>query len=92
MSKILKISFPKKCTGCELCLMEAQRQLGRAGLDGSPIRIFRNSENGLSFEIDLDPVVNELDIKKISEACPETVFTVEDLEGRENYGLVGSGD
>ena len=89
MSKIIKIAFSKKCTGCELCLMEAQRQLGKVGLDGSPIRIFRNSENGLSFEIDLDPVVNELDVRKISEICPEKVFIVEDLGEKESYGLVG---
>lgn len=88
MSKILKIAFSNKCTGCELCLMEVQRQLGKVGLNGSPIRIFRNSENGLSFEIDMDPVINKLDVKKISEICPEAVFVVEELGEKESYGLV----
>lgn len=89
MTKILKAAFPKKCIGCELCLMEAQCQMGKVGLDGSPIRIFRNSEEGLSFEIDLDPLVNDLDIKKIAEVCPTKVFTIEELEEKESYGLVG---
>lgn len=43
MAKVLKISFPEKCIGCELCVLEAQRQLGKLGLEGSLIRVFRNT-------------------------------------------------
>lgn len=42
MAKILKISFPEKCIGCELCVIEVQRQMGKLGLEGSLIRVFRN--------------------------------------------------
>lgn len=85
MTKTLKITFPHKCIGCELCVQEVQRQLGKVGLDGSPIRIFKNKEERIllgeiKFTIEIDNSVNELDIKKIKEICPTGVFTVEETK------------
>ena len=80
MAKVLKATFKKNCIGCEMCVMEVQQQLGKVGLEGSPIRIFRaTDENGkLTFSVDIDPRVNELDIQKIAGVCPTLVFTIEE--------------
>jgi hypothetical protein len=80
MAKVLKATFKKNCIGCEMCVMEVQRQLGKVGLEGSPIRIFRsqNEKGGLSFSVDIDPRVNELDIEKIAGVCPTLVYTIEE--------------
>ena len=88
MAKSLKVTFPKKCNGCELCVYEVQRQLKKVGLDGSPIRIFRNKESdsifgNITFEINIDNSVNSLDIKKISKICPTKVYTIEEVEEEE---------
>ncbi len=80
MSKVLKVLLPKKCNGCELCIHEAQRQLGRAGPEGSFIRIFRDSSG---FSIVLDPQVNTLDVEQIKNICPNDVFEVLDLDSYE---------
>ena len=85
MAKVLKISFPDKCKGCELCVMEVQRQLKKIGLDGSPIRIFRNKEERvllgeIIFSIDMDQNINNLKIKKIAASCPTVVFKIEKVE------------
>lgn len=79
MAKTLKATFSKNCIGCELCVIEAQRQLKKVGLENSPIRIFKNKkDNGrISYSVDLDPSVNELDIEKIEQICPALVFTLE---------------
>lgn len=77
MTKVLKMKFPKECNGCELCVAEVQRQLGKVGLEGSLIRVLRD-ENG--FSIDLDPRVNELEIDKIVKICPKAGFVIEDKE------------
>ena len=84
MTKVLKMKFPKECNGCELCVAEVQRQLGKAGLEGSLIRVLRD-ENG--FSIDLDPRVNELEIDKIVKICPKAGFVIEDKES--NSELLG---
>lgn len=87
MAIILKASFEKNCIGCELCVAEVQRQLGKVGLDGSPIRIFRNeAASGITFTIDLDPSVNKLDIERIEKICPALVFTLEEGE-KEHHEL-----
>jgi ferredoxin len=83
MAKVLKVKFPEKCIGCDLCVLEAQKQLKKVGLDGAPLRVFKNKEElvllgDISFEIDLDPQVNELNIKRIEKICPTGVFTVEE--------------
>ena len=80
MAKVLKATFKKNCIGCEMCVMEVQQQLGKVGLEGSPIRIFRaTDENGkLAFSVDIDPRVNELNIEKIAGICPTLVFTIEE--------------
>jgi len=81
MAKVLKASFEKNCVGCDLCVSEAQRQLGKVGLEGAPIRVFRNEDGkGISFTVDLDPSVNKLDIERIEKVCPALVFTLEDGE------------
>lgn len=78
--KVLKATFKKNCIGCEMCVMEVQRQLGKVGLEGSPIRIFRstNEAGEVSYSVDLDPRVNELDIEKIAAICPTLVYTIEE--------------
>jgi NAD-dependent dihydropyrimidine dehydrogenase PreA subunit len=40
MSKTLKAVRPEKCNGCELCVLESQRQLEKVGLEESLIRVF----------------------------------------------------
>lgn len=82
MKKILKASFQKNCIGCEMCVAEVQKQLGKVGLEDSPIRIFRNrNQNGkIEFSVDIDPVVNNLDIEKVISVCPALVFTIEEEE------------
>ena len=90
--KILRVSFPEKCIGCELCVMEAQRQLSKAGFEGSLIRIFRSKEDSpastveLSYTIEMDPNVNDLDVEKIANSCPTLVFKVE--EGDDEHNLL----
>jgi Fe-S-cluster-containing hydrogenase component 2 len=74
MSKILKIVHEDKCNGCEMCVMEAQCQLKKVGLEGSYIRIMRNIERGTKFEVCFDPNVQELNIGRVVAACPREVF------------------
>lgn len=88
MAKNLKVSFPQKCIGCEVCVFEAQRQLKKVGLEGSLIRIFRNKKEGkefLEYSIDIDPRLNKLDIEAIKNICPTEVFEVVE---EENDGLI----
>jgi ferredoxin len=83
MAKNLKVTFPEKCIGCELCTLEVQRQLQRVGLEGSLIRIFKEKQNNqqiLTFTVELDPLVHKLDLIRIREICPTGVFTVEEKE------------
>jgi len=83
MTKILKAKFPEKCIGCELCILEMQRQINKIGFEGSVIRVLkkpRENADGLEYSIVLDPQVNNFDIKKIKEICPTQVFTIEDQE------------
>jgi hypothetical protein len=77
MGKLLKATQPEKCTGCELCILEAQRQLGRVGTEDAPIRIFRDLEqedDGPAFSIEIDPRINSLDTEKIRNICPRDVL------------------
>ena len=78
--KVLKMLAPEKCIGCEMCVLEVQRQLGKVGLNGSLIRIFRDSKKGIS--IDLDPRINQLNLEKLREVCPLANYYV-DEEGDE---------
>lgn len=84
MAKVLKVTFPQKCIGCELCVFEIQRQLGVVGLEGSLIRILRSrgEEGKLELFVSVDPKVNEFDVEKVRKICPTGVFTVE--EGSED--------
>jgi len=88
MAKILKVSFPQKCIGCEICVFEAQRQLKKVGFEGSLIRIFRNKNEGkefLEYSIDIDPRLNNLNIESIKSICPTEVFEIME---EENNGLI----
>ncbi len=61
--------------------MEAQKQIGKVGLNGALVRVLKSkSETGLDFLVEVDPQVNELDIKKIARICPKSVFTIEEKE------------
>ncbi len=82
MREILVVKFPEHCSGCELCVLEAQRQLKKVGINDSLIRIFRE---GKVFCVDLDPQVHNLDILSIKEICPRAVFTVEEQNERELF-------
>ncbi|MBU0649938.1 ferredoxin [Patescibacteria group bacterium] len=70
----LKIVKEDKCIGCEMCVMECQRQLKRVGLEGAYIRIMRDFKRGDKFEISLDPKVAELKVQRIVAVCPRGVF------------------
>ncbi len=90
MAKYLKITFPQKCIGCELCVAEAQRQLKTVGLNNALIRIFKQKAKDSSeptFGIQLDPSINKLAIQKIKDICPAQVFTIE--EEQEQNELTG---
>lgn len=78
--KVLKGTFPEKCIGCELCVLAAERLLGKVGIEGAPIKIL-TSQKG--FNIHLDPSVNTLDIKKIAQVCPKACFTIEEVQVEE---------
>lgn len=73
MPKNLKIAQPDKCNGCELCMLEAQRQLQKIGTEESLIRIFRSDK----YSIEIDPRVSVLDVEKIKSICPKDVFEIE---------------
>ena len=74
MSTIIKAKNEDMCTGCEMCVMECQRQLKRAGLTGSYIRILRDIKVGTRFKVSLDPKISEIKSRKIIESCPREVF------------------
>ncbi len=83
MTKILKIIRPDRCNGCELCVLETQRQLEKVGLEGALIRVFRNKEAGSEYPqhlLDIDPRVNSLHIEKIKTICPAEVFETEESD------------
>jgi hypothetical protein len=79
MPKILKATQPDKCNGCELCSLEAQRQLKKVGLEESLIRIFRKKGEDpqtIDNSVEIDPRINMLNVDKILEICPKGVFEV----------------
>lgn len=79
MPQILKATQPEKCNGCELCLLEAQRQLKKVGLEESLIRVFRKKGTDpqtIDHSLEIDPRINMLNVEKISEICPKEVFEV----------------
>lgn len=79
MAKTLKPTQMDKCIGCELCLLEAQRQLKKVGLEESLIRVFRKKSpdtQNIEFDLEIDPRINILDVEKISSICPREVFEV----------------
>lgn len=81
MSKTLKPTQLDKCNGCELCLLEAQRQLKKVGLEESLIRIFRNKKDGdhkLELCVEIDPRISMLHMEKIADICPQDVLEVVD--------------
>jgi hypothetical protein len=81
MAKVLKAVAIDKCNGCELCVLEAQRQLEKVGLDAALIRVFTSKEDGReypTFCIDIDPRINSIDIERIKSICPKFVFKIEE--------------
>lgn len=81
MAKTLKPVRCEKCNGCELCVLEAQRQLEKVGLEESLIRIFTKKdpdEEYPQFSPNLDPRINSIDIEKIKNICPKDVFETEE--------------
>lgn len=80
MNKVLKVAHPEKCIGCEMCVYEAQRQMGAVGPEGAFIRI---SKEGGKYSIILDPQVNTLDIEAIRDICPQDVYEVKEVEDYE---------
>ncbi len=87
MTKILKVKFPDRCNGCELCVLEVQRQLQKVGLEGSLVRVFADhaENNETSFTIELDPRITNMDIQKIMDICPQNVYEITE---EENAGLI----
>lgn len=84
MSKVLKVFKPEKCNGCELCVLETQRQLEKVGLEGALIRVFRNKKSASEYpqySLDIDPRINSLNIEKIKTICPQEVFEIEEENG-----------
>jgi len=78
MSKLIPENIDK-CTGCELCVLEAQRQLKKVGLEGALIRIFRKQERKteyLKYGIDIDPRIEQLNLEKIKNICPRAVYKI----------------
>lgn len=84
--KILKATFENRCNGCELCVLEVQRQLKRAGLTDAPIRILRDSsKSSVYFHVDIDNSVNNLNLKEIIKVCPTGVFEILEEEDEDIY-------
>jgi len=66
-----------------MCVLETQRQLKKVGLEGSLIRIFRNSSGvnkALEYSVEIDPKINNLDIEKIKNSCTRGVINVVEEE------------
>lgn len=78
MAKLIPENIDK-CTGCELCVLEAQRQLKKVGLEGALIRIFRTQKGKteyLKYGIDLDPRIEQLNLEDIKNICPRSVYKI----------------
>jgi len=67
--------------GCEMCVLESQQQLKTAGLEGSYIRILRDLNDGTKFVVNVDPRVEELNIKRVVKSCPKEVFLEVEEDG-----------
>ena len=81
--KTLKIKFQKNCIGCDLCVLEAQRQLKKVGIEGALIRVMKgkpDESKRLEFYVELDPRINKLDIEKIAAICPKDVYEITEEE------------
>jgi len=79
--KFLKAKFENRCNGCELCILEAQRQLGLVGLTNAPIRILKDtSGTNLYFHVEIDDSVNKLKIEEFTKICPTGVFEIAEEE------------
>ena len=73
--KILKATFENRCNGCEMCVLEAQRQLKKVGLSNSPIRILRDvAGSNLYFHVEIEDHLKNLDLEEILKICPTGVF------------------
>ena len=81
MAKKLKVSETQRCNGCEMCVLESQRQLEKVGLEEALIRIFTKKEADEeypTFHPDIDPRINSIDIERIKSICPKKVLEITD--------------
>jgi len=80
--KILRATFENRCNGCELCVLEAQRQLGKVGLSNSSIRILRDAtSSNLYFHVVIDDeVLDKINLDQIVKICPTGVFEIVEEE------------
>jgi len=76
--KILKATFENRCNGCELCILEAQRQLGKVGLSDTPVRVLRDaSSSNLYFHLVIyEEALENLNLEEIVKICPTGVFEI----------------
>jgi hypothetical protein len=81
VKKYLKATFENRCNGCEMCVFEAQRQLGQIGLTNSPIRILRDATNSnLYFHVEIDDSLDNLKVEEVLKICPTGVFEILEIE------------
>lgn len=79
--KILKAKFEDRCNGCELCILEAQRQMGVVGLTNSPIRILKDiSGTNLYFQVEVDESISKLKLEEFIKICPTGVFEIMEVD------------
>lgn len=79
IKKEIKATYPDRCIGCEMCVIECQHQLKKTGLEGSLIRIFRKkTKDSMQYSVDIDPRTNNLNIENIKASCPQGVFSIEE--------------
>ncbi|MBN1162849.1 hypothetical protein JXA34_03865 [Patescibacteria group bacterium] len=79
MTKNIQASRSQNCNGCELCVLETQRQAGKIGLEEALIRIlkdFRMNSNKPTFSVDIDPRIESQNVEKIKNICPKDVFDI----------------
>lgn len=75
--KILKATFENRCNGCEMCVFEIQRQMGKVGLTNCPIRILRDaSSSNIYFHVEIDESVSKFNIEEVVKVCPVAVFEI----------------
>ena len=87
MAKTIKPAKEDMCNGCEMCVFEAQRQVGKVGLEESLITVFKKSTasdkpntDKVNYSLEIDPRISALNLEKISKICPRDVFEISEEE------------